>query len=149
MSCARPTNARELRRRVIGLRKYLAPQREALLRFQTEPVSWIDDKDRMHLREVSEHLIRHLDDLEAVRDRAVVTQEELVNHLSDQMNQRMYVLSIIAAIFLPLGFFTGLLGINVGGIPGADNPWAFAIFIGILVLVVVLEIWIFWKKKWL
>ena len=37
----------------------------------------------------------------------------------------MYVLSVIAAVFLPLGFLTGLLGINVGGMPGADNAAAF------------------------
>ncbi len=94
-------------------------------------------------------MIRHLEDLEAVRDRAVVTQEELVNRLSDQLNKRMYVLSIIAAIFLPLGFFTGLLGINVGGIPGAENPWAFTIFLGLLLLIVFVQLWIFKKKKWL
>jgi len=138
-----------LRRQTIGLRKFLAPQREALLRLQLEKVSWLEERDRAHLREVGDHLIRNLEDLEAVRDRAVVTQEELVNRLSDQMNKRMYVLSIIAAIFLPLGFFTGLLGINVGGIPGAENPHAFALFIGILCVIVVLQLAAFRKLKWL
>jgi len=61
----------------------------------------------------------------------------------------MYVLSVVAAVFLPLGFLTGLLGINVGGIPGADNKWAFAIFIVILVGVTFFEIALFKKKKWL
>ena len=41
------------------------------------------------------------------------------------MNKNLYLISIIAAIFLPLGFLTGLLGINVGGIPGTDVTWAF------------------------
>lgn len=39
----------------------------------------------------------------------------------------MYVLSVVAAIFLPLGFVTGLLGINVGGIPGTEWPWSFTV----------------------
>lgn len=39
----------------------------------------------------------------------------------------MYVLSLVAAIFLPLGLLTGLLGINVGGIPGTESPWAFTV----------------------
>jgi zinc transporter len=138
-----------LRRQTIGLRRFLAPQREALLRLQTEKVSWLKEQDRLRLREVGDHLIRYLEDLDAVRDRAVVTQEELVNRLSDQLNQRMYILSIIAAIFLPLGFFTGLLGVNVGGIPGAENPWAFLIFILLMVLIVVFQLWFFWRKKWL
>jgi zinc transporter len=61
----------------------------------------------------------------------------------------MYLLSIISAIFLPLGFFTGLLGVNVGGIPGTENPNAFYIFSGFLVVVVILQFIYFRKKKWI
>ena len=61
----------------------------------------------------------------------------------------MYVLSIVAALFLPLGFFTGLLGINVGGMPGADNPEAFWIFSGLLLVAVALQLLLFRWKKWL
>lgn len=96
----------------------------------------------------TDRVIRYTEDLDSVRDRAVVTQKELVNRLSEQMNMRMYVLSLVAAIFLPLGFFTGLLGINVGGIPGAENHYAFFIFILMLVVLVILQIVIFKKKKW-
>ena len=60
----------------------------------------------------------------------------------------LYILSVIAAIFLPLGFLTGLLGINVGGIPGDQSPYAFAIFCGILSVLVILQILIFRKLKW-
>ena len=77
-----------------------------------------------------------------------MTQEELLSRLSDQMNTRMYVLSVVAAIFLPLGFLTGLLGINVGGIPGADNPSAFLLFLVFLVGIVVLQIVLFRYRKW-
>ena len=54
----------------------------------------------------------------------MVIQDELSNRLSDRMNRNMYLLSVVAAIFLPLGFLTGLLGVNVAGIPGTDSPWA-------------------------
>jgi zinc transporter len=84
-----------------------------------------------------------------VRERAAVVQEELQNRTSEQVNTRMYVLSVVAAIFLPLGFLTGLLGINVGGIPGADNTLAFWVFIAMLVLVVILQVMIFRWRKWL
>ena len=89
------------------------------------------------------------EDLEAVRERAAVSQEELLSRLSEQLNQRMYVLSIVAAVFLPLGFLTGLLGINVGGIPGADNAQAFWIFSGLLLIAVVIQLLVFRWKKWL
>lgn len=137
-----------IRREAIMLRRYLAPQREALTRIHTEKISWLGETDRIRLRETSDKLIRYVEDLDSIRDRASVTQEELMNRFSEQMNNRMYVLSIVAAIFLPLGFLTGLLGINVGGIPGADNPWAFLIFIGILIMISTGQILLFKKKKW-
>ena len=138
-----------LRRQAISFRRYLAPQREALSRLLTEKISWVDDSSRIRLREVSDQLARYLEDLDEARDRAAVTQEELVNRLSEQLNNKMYLLSIVAAIFLPLGFLTGLLGINVGGIPGADSKLGFAFFVVMLLIVVFFQIWFFKKKKWL
>ena len=137
-----------LRRQTITLRRYLAPQRDAFAKLIIEKITWLDEDSRLRLREVSDRLIRHIEDLDAVRERAAVTQEELLSRLSDQMNTRMYVLSVVAAIFLPLGFLTGLLGINVGGIPGAENPWSFLLFILFLVGVVVAQILWFRHKKW-
>lgn len=141
-------NLTDLRREAITLRRYLAPQREALGRLQSEQLSWFTELDRLRLREVYDRLIRHVEDLDAVRERAAVVQEELISHLSNQINQRMYVLSVVAAVFLPLGFLTGLLGVNVGGIPGAESPYGFVAFILILVLLVVLQAWYFIKKRW-
>ena len=138
-----------LRRQVITLRRYLAPERDALARLIIEKVDWIDDGSRLKMREVSDRLARHIEDLDAVRERAAVTQEELQSRLSEQLNSRMYVLSVVAAIFLPLGFLTGLLGINVGGIPGSENVLAFWVFVGILVGVVLLQVLLFRWKKWL
>jgi len=137
-----------LRRQTITLRRYLAPQRDAFAKLITEKLAWFDDDNRLRLREVGDRLIRHIEDLDAVRERAAVTQEELLSRLSDQMNTRMYVLSVVAAIFLPLGFLTGLLGINVGGIPGTENPWAFLLFVLFLVGVVVAQMLWFRHKKW-
>lgn len=138
-----------IRREAILLRRYLAPQREAMTRLSGEKLSWLTDTDRLRLREITDRLIRHIEDLDAVRDRAAVTQEELVNRLSEQMNVRMYVLSLVAAIFLPLGFLTGLLGINLAGIPGAENPWAFGVFVGLLAVLVLLQLLLFRRRKWL
>jgi len=51
------------------------------------------------------------------------------------MNRRMYILSLVAAIFLPLGLITGLLGINVGGVPGTTYEWGFWVVSGLLVAI--------------
>lgn len=138
-----------VRREAIMLRRYLAPQREAMSKLHAEKISWLSDADRMLLRETTDRVMRYIEDLDSVKDRASLIQEELVNRLSEQMNARMYVLSLVAAIFLPLGFLTGLLGINVGGIPGAENSSAFAIFIVILFVLVFFQLLIFKRNKWL
>ena len=93
-------------------------------------------------------MTRYVEDLDAIRERSQIVKDELANILADKLNKNMYVLSVIAAIFLPLGFLTGLLGINLGGMPGAENPDAFWVFSGLLVAVVSLQIWIFKKLDW-
>lgn len=138
-----------LRRQAIALRRYIAPQREAMSRLVTERVSWFDDFERARLREVADRVTRYVEDLDATRERAAVTQEELTSRTSAQMNQAMYVLSMVAVIFLPLGLLTGLLGINVGGIPGEKNQLAFLLVCLILLVIAVIEIWIFRRKNWL
>ena len=138
----------DLRRQIISLRRYLSPQREAMTQLFSDKITLFSTEEKIQLRETSDHLTRYIEDLDSMKDRAVVSQEELNNKLSEQMNNRMFVLSVVAAIFLPLGFLTGLLGINVGGIPGADNQNAFGLFIIILIGVVIMQVLVFKKKKW-
>jgi Mg2+ and Co2+ transporter CorA len=87
--------------------------------------SWIDQTHKRRIQEALDRVIRYVEDLDATRERAQIVKDELANALADKMNKNMYVLSIVAAIFLPLGFLTGLIGINVGGMPGVDYNLAF------------------------
>ena len=138
----------ELRREVIMLRRYLAPQRDALTRLQSENLDWLSIENKLMLREAGDRVVRYIEDLDSCRDRAAVAYEELNSQLSEQLNSRMYVLSVVAALFLPLGFLTGLFGINVGGIPFAEDPFGFIEIIFILVVIVVLQLVLFRLKKW-
>ncbi|MBF0281920.1 MAG: zinc transporter ZntB [Zetaproteobacteria bacterium] len=138
----------ELRRRVITTRRYLAPERDALERLTMEPHGWLMEGNRMHIREIANHLVRYVEALDTVRDRAMVTHEELQSRLSEQMNMRMYTLTIVAAVFLPLGFLTGLFGVNVGGIPMAENSWGFTIFVVGMLLLFGLQLFYFYRKRW-
>ncbi len=138
-----------LRRQIIQLKRFLVPERDALLKIQLEKTSWINVKQQLRFREITDQLIRYLEMLDAARDMGTVSQETLYNRQNEQMNKRMYVLTIVAAFFLPLGFFTGLLGVNLAGIPMAENPFAFAVFFAILLLLVGFQFWLFKKKKFL
>ncbi len=140
------TKLSEVRRKSISLRRYLAPQRESLGRLHAERVPWLNDLTRARLRDAADRITRYLEGLDAARERAAVTYEELSNRLAEHMNNTMYRLSVVAAIFLPLGLLTGLLGINVGGMPGVESPYAFAAVSVLLVLLGVLG-WFFFRRN--
>ncbi|PJB71114.1 MAG: zinc transporter ZntB [Alphaproteobacteria bacterium CG_4_9_14_3_um_filter_47_13] len=137
-----------IRKEAITLRRYIAPQRDVIMHLRTSEMAWLEPMHKRHLQESLDRVVRYTEDLDMIRERAQIVKDELVNALSDRLNRNMYVLSVIASIFLPLGFFTGLLGINVGGIPGAENSEAFYIFCGLLVVLVIAQIIIFKKLKW-
>lgn len=139
----------DLRRTSIALRRYVAPQREALARLYQEPHPLVDADRRSALRETADQITRLVEELDAVRDRSAILNDQLADARAEEMNRAMLLLSVVAAIFLPLGFLTGLLGINVGGLPGAAWPFAFAIVCAICAaLAVGLAVW-FKRKGWL
>ena len=139
----------ELRRESISMRRSIATQRDMLARLTHDRIAWLTENDQSLLREAAERTARYVEDIDAARERTLIAQEELNIKLSEQMNRAMYTLSIVAAIFLPLGLLTGLLGINVGGIPGTESPNAFLIVtLLLIVLAIILVAW-FRKIKWL
>lgn len=137
-----------IRKQAIIFKRHLSPKRDALRQLYSSNTKYIDDIHKRKLQESYNHITRYVEDLDAIRERAQIVKDEIVNILNDKLNKNMYILSMIAAIFLPLGFLTGLLGINVGGIPGAENKYAFMIFSGILTLIVIIQIIIFRRLKW-
>lgn len=115
----------QLRKQLISVRRYLVPQREALERLASSTLDWLDDNHRIAIRESNDRLMRFIEQIEELRDRAALAQEELIARLSEDTSRRSYVFAVVATLFLPLGFITGLLGINVGGMPGVDSDLAF------------------------
>ncbi|MDP5209139.1 zinc transporter ZntB [Microbulbifer sp. 2205BS26-8] len=142
-------NLVQFRKRTIALRRYLCLQREVLSRMQQEAMPWFDEESHALLGDVNERLQRNIDDIDTVRERAAIAQEEILSRNSDQLNSRMYVLSVVAAIFLPLGFLTSLFGINVGGIPWEESAGGFIAFCVLLVVALAGQLVFFHWKKWL
>lgn len=139
----------KVRKQAIIFKRYIAPQRDVISHLRSSELPWLDQTQKRRLQECLDRVIRYIEDLDTIRERAQIIKDELSNALADKMNKNLYALSIIAAIFLPLGFLTGLLGINVGGIPGAENPNAFLLFILILTVTVLVQMVLFKKLKWL
>ena len=148
-----PTKARSeiagLRRQSAIVRRYLAPQREALENFHRQTVTHQEESYKYFIREVSDRMVRYVEDLDLFRERTQVLLEELLNRVAQTQNARMYVLSIVAAIFLPISFVTGLFGMNVGGLPWMDTTLGFIFVSGIMAVISTGIIVYFMTRKWL
>lgn len=122
------------RAQAIGYRRFVAPQRLALERLTEAEADWLDEADRRHLREAADRAARMTEELESIRERAALIHETLTDLRAETIDSRSLVIAIVAMIFLPLTFITGLLGMNVDGIPYAHEPWAFWGVVGLCAL---------------
>ena len=138
-----------LRRKIASVRRFLAPQRDALDRLYRQPGLWFSNTEIHDMREEADRITRYLEDLDLARERTMVLREEFLAQLAQEQNSRMYVLSVVAAIFLPLTFVTGLLGMNVGGLPGLESPRGFLGSVVIMITAAVALLFFFRWKKWL
>ena len=138
-----------LRRKIASVRRFLAPQRDALDRLYRQPGLWFSNSEIHDMREETDRITRYLEDLDLARERTMVLREEFLAQLAQEQNSRMYVLSVVAAIFLPLTFVTGLLGMNVGGLPGLESPWGFLGSVAIMIGAAAVLLSYFRWKRWL
>ena len=138
----------QLRTQAISYRRFVNPQRLALDRLAQLPLGWLDDGERAAVREAGDRFARMTEELESVRERAAVLHEELTDLRAEKIDSRSLQIAIVAMIFLPLTFVTGLLGMNVEGIPFSHEPWAFwGVTAFCLFISIAVGLW-FFIKRW-
>jgi zinc transporter len=125
----------EFRRTILILRRYILPQREAMTQLQREGRTLFDSEHAIHLREGGDRITRIAEELDSIRDRATLLQDQVAGQRQEQLNLRLLVLSVVSAFFLPLTFITSLWSMNVQGIPYAEEAWSFWAVIGFTTLV--------------
>jgi len=142
-----PTLA-QLRKSVIKFRRYIGPQREAMWAMVETETGIFNKAARLRLRETANRVTRSVEELDSIRDRLTVLQDHLATQHASLQARNSHVLSIVAAIFLPLGFLTGLFGVNVAGMPGIDWPYAFAALAGGTLVLGILVYAVLKQLKW-
>ncbi len=145
----RKTELAVTRRHAIAMRRFMSPQKEALTALSGAKHSLFSVANRKEFRDTLNILQRISEDLESVRDRAQMVQELITEVRGEAMNQRLFVLSILSAVFLPLGFLTGLFGVNLAGMPGTNSPFAFLILCIGLIGLGIGTFWLFRKLGWM
>lgn len=139
----------DLRRQIIAIRRYIAPQKDVFSNLQNSHSELLSPKNRLELREIGNRIIKIVEDLDYSKDHLAISHEELQGKMSISMGRIMYMISIVTMIFLPLTLITGLLGINVKGIPLAEENYAFLLVCVFLVAIGGLLLTLMRKLRWI
>ena len=152
ISRPKPANLRvihKLRRDLIFLRKSVWPLREVISILQRGESSLILESTNIYLRDVYDHTIQVMDTVETLRDIISGMLDIYLSSASIRMNEIMKMLTIIATIFIPLTFITGIYGMNFRNIPEIKWVWGYpVVLLGMLIIGIVMVIY-FKRKKWM
>jgi zinc transporter len=141
------SNLGELRRLLIRLQRLLAPEPAALFRLLQKPPEWMAENDVHELRQSTEEFSVVLNDMASLQERIKLLQEEIAAHVNEQNNRSLFVLTIVTVLALPINIITGLMGMNVGGVPLAQNDEGFWIIVAIIASFTVVAAWLAFKPK--
>lgn len=137
------------RRTIIGLRRLIWPPRDVLDTLEIEDLSFISARDRTRLREATGRLERLGAELQSLSERAVLVHEQILDYRAEQMNRIILVLTAVTVILMPMTVISGVLGMNVAGIPFATNPYAFWVVV-VLMGVIGGGLYLFMRlRRWL
>jgi zinc transporter len=137
-----------LRKRLTIFRRYVTPQKLVLQKLHEERITCLCSENQQHFGEELDRVTRYIEELDELASRMQILNEELRNAHAERLNDLTYVFSVVATVFLPLGFLTGLLGINVGGVPAANHPYGFWLFTALCITVSGILLIAFKKFKW-
>ena len=137
-----------LKRDMIFLRKSVWPLREVISGLERAESPLIQKTTGIFLRDVYDHTIQVIDNIETFRDMLSGMLDTYLSSLSNRMNEVMKVLTIIATIFIPLTFIAGVYGMNFKFMPELGWRWGYFLILGIMFAVGGLMLFYFKRKKW-
>jgi len=138
-----------LKRDMLFLRKSVWPLREAISRMQRMDSHLISETTRIYLRDVYDHTIQVIENIETFRDMSASLLETYLSSLSNKLNEVIKLLTIISTIFIPLTFLSGLYGMNFTHMPELEHPYGYPAVLVLMLLVVAVMLAYFYRKKWI
>ena len=139
----------ELKRTILRIRRAVFPLREVLGRLEKLGNNLIEDKTRNYFRDLYDHVIQVSENIDIYREMTRGLMEMYMTTISNRMNEVMKVLTIIATIFIPLTFIAGVYGMNFEYIPELQWKYSYFILWGIMIVIFLLMIYYFKRKRWL
>ncbi|MCB1948237.1 magnesium/cobalt transporter CorA [Nitrosomonas sp.] len=138
-----------LRRELITMKRSISPLRELLSTIQHTDTGLIHEKTLRYYGDVHDHVLRVTDSMDSYRERIAVIQDVYLSSISNKMNETMKILTIFAAIFIPLTFLAGIYGMNFEYMPELKWRWAYPVLWLVFITISIGLILYFKKKKWL
>lgn len=146
---------RELKSELIVLRKAIWPLREVAGGLERLESHLIHEMTQPYLRDLYEHAIQVIDTVETFRDMVSGLLDLYHTTVSNRMNEIMKVLTIIATIFIPLGFLAGVYGMNFDtgmspfNMPELSFRYGYILFWSVVVVIGGGLFLFFRRKEWL
>jgi zinc transporter len=137
----------KLRRVLVRLQRLLAPEPSALFRLLRQPPPWIGEHDLDELRQATEEFSLVLRDLAALQERIKLLQDEIGAQVGEHTNASVFTLTVVTVLALPINIVAGLLGMNVGGIPLAQDPHGFVWIAAIVATVTAIAGWVAFRHR--
>ncbi len=129
------------RRVLVRLQRMLAPEPGSVFRLLARPPAWLHPEDVQQLRESTEEFSVVLRDMSGLIERIKLLQEEVIARLDEQNNRTLFTLTLVTVLALPINIVAGLFGMNVGGVPLADNHHGFWLMVGLVAAFTVIVAW--------
>ena len=144
-----PNQIQQLKQEILKIRRSILPLREVINRLEKNESSIVEPKTYSYLRDLYDHIIQVSESVDLYREMIWSLMDMHMTIISNKMNEVMKVLTIIATIFIPLTFIAGIYGMNFEYIPELDYRYSYFILWGIMILVFLLMLIYFRRKKWL
>jgi zinc transporter len=135
-----------LRRLMVRLQRQLAPEPGAFARLLGSPPAWVSPEDVQRLRHAHEEFGTVLRDLSNLNERIKLLQEEAAARVAEENNRSLFVLTLVTVMALPVNLISGLLGMNVGGVPLNQHGHGFWWVLGFVLAVTGMLRWLLWRR---
>lgn len=140
-----------IKRSLAQMRRVISPQVEVANALVARTGKFIPAKMEPYFADVHDHLIRAFEVLDSYRDLMSGMLDVYLTTVSNRLNTVMKQLTIIATVFMPITFITGVFGQNFGHLPQVehDNGYLFWIVLAFMGLITAMQLWYFKKRGWL
>jgi zinc transporter len=137
-----------LRRLMVRLQRLLAPEPSAMTRTLSRPPRWVAERDVALLLRTNDEFALVLRDIGVLQERVKLLQDESATRVAEENNRSLFILTMVTVLALPINLIAGLMGMNVGGVPFADQRHGFWMTLGLIALLTGAVAWLVtWRLR--